>query len=119
MRKYVADAREKKMIPIIVSPVPHCPQKQVAKGDVEKSNYVVWSEEVATAAKTDFVHLNKIAMGKYADLTPADIKTKFFTAADGTHTSPAGAELNAACVAEGVRALKECKLKDYLLPEKK
>ena len=54
-----------------------------------------------------FVHLNKLALGKYAEFTPADIKTKFFTAADGTHTSPAGAELNAACVAEGLRELKD------------
>ena len=89
-------------------------QKQVAKGDVERSGYVAWSEEVATAEKVEFVHLNKLAMGKYAEFTPADIKAKFFTAADGTHTSPAGAELNAACAAEGLRELK-----DYLLPEKK
>ena len=31
--------------------------------------------------------------------------------------SPAGARLNAACVAEGLRALKDCPLKDMLLPE--
>src|SRR5215471_1275940 len=95
MRKYVTDARDKKMIPIIVSPIPHCPQKQVEKGEVEKSNYVVWSEEVAKAEKADFVNLNKLVMAKYAELTPADIKGKYFTAADNTHTSPAGAELNA------------------------
>jgi len=119
MRKYVTDARDKKMIPIIVSPIPHCPQKQVEKGDVEKSNYVVWSEEVAKAEKVDFVNLNKLVMAKYAELTPADIKGKYFTAADNTHTGPAGAELNAACVVEGLRELKDCPLKDYLLPPKK
>jgi rhamnogalacturonan acetylesterase len=119
LRKYVTDAREKKMMSIILSPIPHCPQKQVQKGDVEKSNYVVWSEEVAKAEKAEFVNLNKIVLSRYAELMPADIKAKYFTAADNTHTSPAGAELNAACVAEGLRELKECKLKDYLLPEKK
>jgi lysophospholipase L1-like esterase len=119
MRKYVTDARDKKVTPIILSPVPHCPQKQVEKGDVEKSNYVVWSEEVAKAEKANFVNLNKIVMGKYAELTPAEIKSKYFTTADNTHTSPVGAELNAACVAEGLRELKDCKLKDYLLLEKK
>lgn len=51
MRKYIADAREKKMTPIIVSPIPRCPQKQVAGGDVEKSSYVSWSEQIATDAK--------------------------------------------------------------------
>jgi lysophospholipase L1-like esterase len=119
MRKYVTDAREKKMTPIIVSPIPHCPQKPVEKGDVEKSNYVTWSEEVAKSEKAEFVNLNKIVMGKYSELTPAEIKSKYFTTADNTHTSPGGAELNAACVAEGLRALKDCPLKDYLLPEKK
>jgi lysophospholipase L1-like esterase len=119
MRKYVTDAREKKMTPIIVSPIPHCPQKPVEKGDVEKSNYLTWSEEVAKAEKAEFVNLNKIVMGKYSELTPVHIKSKYFTTADNTHTSPAGAELNAACVAEGLRAMKDCSLKDYLLPEKK
>jgi lysophospholipase L1-like esterase len=119
MRKYVTDAREKKMTPVIVSPIPHCPQKQVEKGDVEKNNYVIWSEEVAKSEKAQFVNLNRIVMSKYAELTPAEIKSKYFTPADNTHTSPAGAELNAACVAEGLRELKDCSLRDFLLPEKK
>lgn len=119
MRKYIADARAKQMTPIIVSPIPHCPQRPVEKGDVEKNNYVAWSEEVAKAEKAHFVHLNKIVIDKYAELTPADIKMTYFTPADNTHTSPAGAELNAACVVEGIRGLADCKLKDYLLSEKK
>jgi rhamnogalacturonan acetylesterase len=119
LRKYVADARAKKLTPILVSPVPHCPQKQVEKGAVEKSNYVAWAEEVATAEKVGFVHLNKIVMAKYAEMTPAEIKEKYFTPADNTHTSPVGAALNAACVAEGLRVLKDCPLSEYLAPAKK
>jgi lysophospholipase L1-like esterase len=119
MRKYIADAREKKLIPILLSPIPHCPPKQVQKGDVEKNNYVVWSEEIAKTEKAEFVNLNKIVLAKYADLKPEQIKEKYFTAADNTHTSPAGAELNAACVAKGLRELEDCKLKDCLLPEQK
>ncbi len=47
------------------------------------------------------MNLNKLVMSKYAELTPAEIKEKYFTAADNTRcTSPAGAALNAACVAE-------------------
>jgi rhamnogalacturonan acetylesterase len=114
LRKYINDAREKKLTPILLAPIPHCSQKQVEKGDVEKNRYVVWSQEVAQAEKVDFVNLNRIILSKYADLTPPEIKEKYFTAADNTHTSPAGAELNAACVAEGLRELKDCKLKDYL-----
>ena len=119
LRKYVADAREKKMTPVIVAPIPHCPQKPVQEGEVEKNPYVGWAEEVAKAEKCHFINLNKLVMAKYAALTPADIKEKYFTSADNTHTSPAGAELNAACVAQGLRDLKDCPAKDWLLPEKK
>ena len=119
VRKYVADARAKKLTPIILSPVPHCPRKKVEPGSVETNNYVIWSEQVARAEKADFINLNKIVMGKYAALSPEDIKAKYFTPVDNTHTSPAGAELNAACVVEGIRDLKDCPLNDYLLPEKR
>jgi lysophospholipase L1-like esterase len=119
LRKYVADARAKGMTPVLLSPVPHCPQRPVAKGDVEKNGYVGWAEEVAGAEKALFVNLNKIVLAHYAGISPDDIKATYFTSADNTHTSPAGAALNAAAVAEGLRGLNDCPLKDYLLPEKK
>ncbi len=118
MRKYVRDARAKGMTPIVVSPIPHRPRRPVEAGAVEASNYVKWSEEVAEAEKVPFIHLNRLVLARYAGTDPADIKAKYFTPADDTHTSPAGAELNAACVAEGIRELKDCALKDYLLPAK-
>ena len=71
LRKYVADARGKGMIPVLVSPIPHCPKKPVQPGEVEGSRYVAWAEEVATAETVPFVHLNKLALAKYAELTPA------------------------------------------------
>jgi hypothetical protein len=116
MRKYVTDARAKGMTPIICSPIPHCPRTQVQPGDVEKSNYVVWSEEVAKSQNAHFIHLNRITMNHYATMTPADIKAKYFTpGTDNTHTSPAGAERNAISVVEGIRGLKDCPLAGYLL----
>jgi rhamnogalacturonan acetylesterase len=115
LRKYLSDAKAKGMTPILCSPVPHCPTKQVEAGAVEKSKHVAWSEEVAKAEKALFVDLNRIILSKYADLKPADIKSKYFTAADNTHTSPGGAELNAACVAQGIRGLKDCPLGKYLI----
>jgi rhamnogalacturonan acetylesterase len=114
LRKYITDARAKGLTPILCSPVPHCPTKQVEAAAVEKSNHVKWSAEVAKQEKALFLDLNRIIMGKYAALTPADIKAKYFTAADNTHTSPAGAELNAACAVEGIRGLEDCPLSKYL-----
>jgi hypothetical protein len=57
-------------------------------------------------------------MARYAGLTPAEVKEKYFSTADNTHTSPPGAELNAACVAEGLRGLTDGPLKDALRREK-
>jgi lysophospholipase L1-like esterase len=119
LRKYIADARGKGMTPVILAPVPRCPRQPVERGAVEKSSYVGWAEEVAKAEKVPFINLNKLVLARYAGMAPAEVRAKYFTPADGTHTNPAGARLNAACVAEGLRALADCRLKDYLLPEKK
>ena len=114
LRKYIADAKAKGMTPIICSPVPHSPGKKVQPGTVESNRYVVWSEQVARSQNVPFIHLNKIVMSHYAGLTPEEIKAKYFTPSDNTHTSPAGAELNAACVVEGLKGLKDCPLASYL-----
>jgi lysophospholipase L1-like esterase len=118
LRKYVTDARAAGMTPILLAPIPHRPKQPVEKGAVEKNPYVGWAEEVARAEKVPFVNLNRIVLGKYAGLSPDEIKARYFTPADDTHTSPAGAELNAAAVVEGLRDLPDCNLKDYLLPAK-
>jgi lysophospholipase L1-like esterase len=118
LRKYISDARAKGMTPIICSPVPHVPKQTVRAGDVEPSNYVLWSGEIATNENAPFIHLNRIAMGRYAGMTPGQIKLKYFTPADNTHTNPAGAELNAASVIEGLRGLENCPLQnDLTLPQ--
>ncbi len=58
------------------------------------------------------MNLNRIVMALYAEMPPAEIKAKYFTTADNTHTSPAGAERNAAGVVEGLKALKDVPLKE-------
>jgi lysophospholipase L1-like esterase len=116
LRKYLSDARAKGMTPIILSPVPRCPRRPVEKGKGEPDRYADWAAQVAKAEKALFIDLNRIVLDHYATMKPADVKAKYFTPADNTHTSPAGAERNAACVALGLRELKDCALKDYLMP---
>ena len=114
LRKYIADAKAKGMTPIICSPVPHVPGKKVEPGTVEKNRYVAWSEQVAHSENVPFIHLNKIIMSHYIGLAPAEIKAKYFTPADNTHSNTTGAELNAACVVEGLKDLNNCPLAAYL-----
>ena len=113
LRKYIADARAKGMTSIICSPVPRMPRQPPAASDVDR--YVAWSEQVAADQKVFFINLNRIILSHYAGLSAGEIKSTYFTAQDNTHASPAGAELNAACVVEGLRALKNCPLEKYLL----
>lgn len=116
LRQYIKEARAKGMIPILCSPIPHCPQAEVHVGDVEKSVYVKFSQAVAENEGVAFINLNQITLSHYAGLSPQEIKEKYFTPADNTHTSPAGASLNAQSVVEGLRQLKDCPLTGYLLP---
>ncbi|MEI6075752.1 MAG: rhamnogalacturonan acetylesterase [Verrucomicrobiota bacterium] len=117
LRKYVADARAKGMMPVLCTPIPHCPKETVKAGDVEKSTYVEMSVAVAKSENVPLVNINQLTMSHYAGMAPQDIKEKYFTPADGTHTSPAGAELNVQSVLEGLRQLKECPLASFLKVE--
>ncbi len=116
LRKYISNAHDRGMTPIICSPVPHVPKTDVHAGDVENWDYVRFAGQVATNENVLFINLNKITMSHYAGLTPTEIKAKYFTTADNTHSSPAGAELNAESVIEGLRTL-DCPLKDDLLAQ--
>lgn len=113
LRKYISDARARGMTPVLCSPVPHVPKAEVQAGDIENWDCVRFAGQVATNENVPFINLNKITMSHYAGMTPAEVKTNYFTPADNTHSSPAGAALNAQSVVEGLRAL-DCPLKDNL-----
>jgi rhamnogalacturonan acetylesterase len=118
LRKYISDARAKNMTPIICSPVPHCPKSEVKAGDIENWDYVRFAGQVATNENVLFIKLNQIVISHYAGMTPDEIKAKYFTSADNTHSSFAGAELNAQSVVEGLRALTNCPLTKFLIEPK-
>lgn len=123
MRKYITDAKARGMIPIVCSPVPRCPRSPTTNSttqpatasSVPVSDYVQWSAEVAHREGAHFIDLNRLILLRYAGMTPQQVKQDYFTQADNTHTSPAGADLNARCVVEGLKQLKDCPLRQFLL----
>jgi len=117
MRKYIINARAKGMTPIICSPVPRLPKQTVRADTADTNSYVAWSREIARRENVFFIDLNHIVLSHYVGLTPAEIKAKYFTVQDNTHFNPAGAELNAASVVEGLRRLTNCPLRSFLLEE--
>lgn len=112
MRKYIADTKSKGAIPIVCSPIPRNDWKD---GKVLRASedYGKWAKESAMPAKAYFIDLNEIIAGKYEKIGEKDVTSKFFLK-EHTHTTEAGAKLNAASVAEGIRNLKGCGLKNCL-----
>ena len=112
LRKYVADAKAKGATAIVLSPIPR--NIWTAGGKVARSggDYGLWASEAAKAAGASFVDLNAIIADKYDALGAEKVKAYF--PGDHTHTSPQGAELNAASVVEGLKGLKACPLCAFL-----
>lgn len=111
LRKYIADAKAKGAIPIICSPVARNGWKD---GKVNGTDYAIWAKEVADKQEAFFLPLNEIIRKKYEELG-AD-KVKLFFPTDQTHTNKNGAILNAALVANGLKEVPNCDIKQYLLP---
>jgi lysophospholipase L1-like esterase len=111
MHKYVADTLAKGAVPIVCSPIP---RKIWKDGKVVRNaeNYGGWAREVAAQAKVAFVDLNEIIGRRYDALGEAQVEPLF--ADPHTHTSRAGAELNAEAVVEGLKALPGNPLAPYL-----
>ena len=114
MRKYVTDAKAKGATPIVCSLVP---RKIWKDGKVVRASgdYGAWAAEAARVAGGGFVNLNEIIARRYEELGPAKVEPLFSDA--HTHTTPAGAELNASCVVAGLKGLKDCPLVRYLSPK--
>jgi lysophospholipase L1-like esterase len=115
LRKYIADAKVKGATSIVLSPIPRNIWKEdkVARA---ANDYGKWAAEAAKAQSALFINLNEIIAEHYEEVGQTKVAETYFTATDHTHTTPEGAKLNAACVVEGIRSLKDCSLENYLLP---
>jgi lysophospholipase L1-like esterase len=112
MRKYIRDAKSKEAYSVVFSPVPRNIWKD---GKVERASgsYGKWASQVAKEEGAFFVDLNEITALKYEKMAPDSVKAWYFPG-DHTHTSKAGAIVNAESVMEGLKAIKDCKLNNYL-----
>ncbi len=114
LRQFIAGTKSKGATPVVLSPVPRNNWKdgRIARAS---NDYGKWSKEIAQQTGVEFIDLNDISARHYETLKPEHVKSEYFTDADNTHTSPAGAVRNAASVVEGIRALANNKLKNFLL----
>jgi lysophospholipase L1-like esterase len=103
LRRYIVGAKSKGATPIVLSPIPRNIWKD---GKVVRASrdYGKWSAEAAKLEDASFIDLNEIVAKHYEELGPEQVKAKYFLE-DHTHTTPAGATLNAASVIEGLQSL--------------
>jgi hypothetical protein len=111
LRKFVAETKAKGATPIVCSLVPRKIWKD-NKIATNSQDYAKWAAEVAAQAKVGFVDLNAIIASKYEQLGRDGVEPLFADAQ--THTTRAGAEINAASVVAGLKALKKNPLARYL-----
>ncbi len=116
LRKYATDAQAKGAVAIICSQIPRniWTNGKVGRADAD---YGKWAAEAAAGCKAQFLPLNKLIADQYDELGAEKVGEDYFTTTDHTHTTEAGAKLNAACVAMGIRQLKDCPLAQWLRPE--
>jgi lysophospholipase L1-like esterase len=117
LRKYISDTKSKGATAIVCSLVP---RDRWQDGKVIRSNqdYGQWAAEAAKDAGAWIVDLNEIVARRYEEIGEEEVGAELFTEKDWTHTTKAGAEVTAACLAEAIRQLEGCSFTDYLQPSK-
>lgn len=110
LRKYVADTRAKGATPILCSLVP---RKIWVDGKIRRntSTYRGWTQQVAEQEHVAFVDLNEIIAERYDAMGEKAVDPLFGD--PHTHTTLAGAQLNAECVVAGLKALPHDPLAAY------
>ena len=112
LRKFIEEAREAGATPIVCSPVPRkkWDDRKIVRGE---DSYGDWAEIVARETGTLFIDLEEMVASRYDQLGPKTVELMFGD--EHTHTSAAGAVLNAGCFVEGVKMLEGNPLEAFLL----
>jgi lysophospholipase L1-like esterase len=103
LRKLVEDVKAKGATPIVCSLIP---RKTWKDGKIvrNKDNYAGWAEQVAEQEHVGFLDLNEAIARRYDVMGEAAVEPMFGD--PHTHTSLAGAQLNAEVVVSCLKALK-------------
>lgn len=115
LTQFIREAKAKGATPVVLSPVPrNMWSKDNKTVNRAARDYGAWAREVAQKEGVPFVDLNAVVAEHYEAEGQPKVNAAYFTTKDHTHTSPAGARLNAQSVAEGVR--EGAKTQPSLLP---
>lgn len=115
LRKYVSDTRAKGATPIICSMIP---RKIWKDGKIQRNDkdYAGWAREVAKQENAPFIDLNELIASRYDAMGPQKVEPLFGD--EHTHTTRAGAEINAEEVVAGLKKLKPDPLAPYFASDR-
>ena len=111
IRQYIKETHDKGATPIVCSLIPRMIWKD---GKIVRAtgSFATWAKAAADEEHADFIDLNSLIADKYDALGEAAVKP-LFGKNEHTHTGWKGAVLNAQCVIEGIKLLKDCPLPQY------
>ena len=111
LEQFIADARAKGATPIMCTLIP---RKLWKDGKIVRNAdaYAGWARQVAASERTPLIDLNELIAQRYDALGPEKVEPLFGD--PHTHTSRAGAELNATIVVDGLKALSPNPLAAYI-----
>lgn len=114
MRQYIREGRAKGATVIICSLIPRKIWKDAHIVRSGADSYGGWARSVADGEHAPFIDLNSIIAERYDAMGEAAVEPMF--ADPHTHTSAAGAELNARAVVLGLKRLHPDPLEKYFSP---
>lgn len=101
LRLFIAGIREKGGKPVLVTPIPG---NSFKNGKVSRRPHSEWARQVAAAEHVPLIDLEKLVAAKYEQMGEAAAQPMFH--GDHTHTSWAGAVINARFVADALSEMK-------------
>jgi sialate O-acetylesterase len=114
LRHYIAGAKSKGAIPIVLSQVPRNIWKDGKIGRVNR-DYGLWAKQAADSSGALFIDFNEILAARYEGMGQ-EKAAAFFVEGDHTHHSSSGAAFNASVLAETIRGRQDIPLRDGLFP---
>lgn len=113
IRQYIKETKAKGATPIICSLIQ---RNRWTDGRINRSvdSYGQWAAEAAKAEGVPFIDLNQLICDHYDEVGQERVTALYFDRRETTHTNAMGAQQNAVCLVQGIKALKEGLLADYL-----
>ncbi|MBN1996251.1 rhamnogalacturonan acetylesterase [candidate division KSB1 bacterium] len=113
IRQFIKETKAKGATPIVCSLIP---RNHWTDGKVNRSvdGYALWAAQAAQAESAYFIDLNQIICDHYDSVGQERVTALYFDGGETTHTNAMGAQENATCLINGIKALDGLHLADYL-----